>query len=197
MMYPRLRLLQRLLADEGAIFISIDDNELYNLMLLCNEIFGRKCFVANISWQRPYSMRNDSKGIAAEIEHILVYSKHQGWKPQKLSRTEGMDSKYKNPDNDPRGAWRNIVASAPNANTHQGMVYAIQNSMTGKYVYPPQGRCWALGQDQMLTAMNQWCKYELRDLHDDKERAENKRGNLRSSTDGVGAVNIFHRRGTN
>lgn len=172
MMYPRLRLLQRLLADEGAIFISIDDNELYNLKLLSDEIFGRNCFVANISWQRTYSMRNDSKGIAAEIEHILVYSKHQGWEPKKLSRTEGMDSKYKNPDNDPRGAWRNIVASAPNANTHQGMVYAIQNPMTGKYVYPPQGRCWALGQDQMLTAMNQWCKYELRDLHDDKERAE-------------------------
>ena len=172
MMYPRLRLLQKLLAEDGVIFISIDDHELYNLKALCDEIFGSNCFVANISWQRTYSMRNDSKGIAAEIEHILVYSKRQGWEPQKLGRTEGMDSKYKNPDHDPRGAWRNIVASAPNANTHQGMVYAIQNPVTGKYVYPPQGRCWALGQDQMLTAMNQWCKYELRDLHDDVERAE-------------------------
>lgn len=172
MMYPRLRLLHKLLARDGAIFISIDDNELYSLKMVCDEIFGGNCFVADISWQRTYSMRNDSKGIAAEIEHILVYSKYPGWMPQKLSRTEGMDSKYKNPDNDSRGAWRNIVASAPNANTHQGMVYAIQNPITGKYVYPPQGRCWALGQDQMLTAMNQWCKYELRNLHDDIERAE-------------------------
>ena len=72
MMYPRLKLLQRLLADDGAIFISIDDNEQANLKLICDEIFGNNNFVANISWQRTYSMRNDSQGIPAEIEHILV-----------------------------------------------------------------------------------------------------------------------------
>ena len=83
-----------------------------------------------------------------------------------------MDSKYKNPDNDPKGAWRNIVASAPGAATHQGMVYAIQNPLTGDFAYPPQGRCWSLGQDQMLNAMNEWCNYELKDLHDIEKRAE-------------------------
>ena len=71
MMYPRLKLLQRLLAEDGAIFISIDDNELYNLKAICDEIFGANCFVSNVSWQRTYSMRNDSKGIASEVEHIL------------------------------------------------------------------------------------------------------------------------------
>ena len=172
MMYPRLKLLQRLLADDGAIFISIDDNELYYLKAICDEIFGSTCFVADISWQRTYSMRNDVKGIAAEVEHILVYGKKPLWQPNKLKRTEQMNSKYKNPDNDPRGAWRNIVASAPNAATHQGMVYAIQNPTTGEYVYPPQGRCWSLGQDQMLEAMNQWCEYKLLDLHDNEKRAE-------------------------
>ena len=172
MMYPRLKLLHRLLAQDGAIFISIDDNELYNLKMICDEIFGFNNFVANTSWQRTYSMRNDVKGIASEVEHILVYSKQQDWQPNKLNRTEKMNSKYKNPDNDPRGAWRNIVASAPNAATHQGMVYAIQNPITGKYVYPPQGRCWALGQDLMLNAMNQWCEYELCDLKDYEERAK-------------------------
>ena len=94
------------------------------------------------------------------------------WQPNKLQRIEQMDSKYKNPDNDPRGAWRNIVASAPNAATHQGMVYAIQNLTTGEYAYPPQGRCWSLGQDQMLEAMNKWCEYKLVDLNDSKKRAE-------------------------
>ena len=153
MMYPRLKLLQRLLAEDGVIFISIDDNELYNLKSICDEIFGLSCFVSNISWQRTYSMRNDAKGIPAEVEHILVYGKRADWQPQKLERTESMDSKYKNPDHDPKGAWRNIVASAPNAATHQGMVYAIQNPITGKLNYPPQGRCWSLGQDQMLEAM--------------------------------------------
>lgn len=172
MMYPRLKLLQKLLADDGAIFISIDDNELYNLKFICDEIFGRNCFVANISWQRTYSMRNDSKGIAAEIEHILVYGKLPLWQPHRLKRTEKMDSKYKNPDKDPKGAWRNIVASAPDASAHQSMVYAIQNPLTGEYAYPPKGRHWSLGQEQMLTAMRQWANYKLEDLHDVDKRAE-------------------------
>lgn len=172
MMYPRLKLLHKLISKDGVIFISIDDNELYNLKMICDEIFGANCFVSNISWQRTYSMRNDAKGIPAEVEHILVYSKKTEWQPQKLARTESMDSKYKNPDNDPKGAWRNIVASAPNAITHQGMVYAIQNPITGEYAYPPQGRCWSLGQDQMLKAMCQWCDYHLIDLQDYDERAK-------------------------
>ena len=171
MMYPRLKLLHRLMAKDGVIFISIDDNELYNLKMICDEIFGSNSFVSNISWQRTYSMRNDAKGIPAEIEHILVYSKKTEWQPQKLARTESMDSKYKNPDNDPKGAWRNIVASAPDSIAHQGMVYAIQNPVTGEYVYPPHGRHWSLGQDQMLKAMCQWCDYHLVDLQDYDERA--------------------------
>ena len=170
-MSSRLRIAHSLLSSKGVIFISIDDNEQAPLRMLCDEIFGEECFVANISWQRTYSMRNDVKGIAAEVEYILVYGKLPDWQPRKLARTEKMDSKYKNPDNDPRGAWRNIVASAPNASTHQGMVYAIQNPLTGEYAYPPQGRCWALGQEFMLNAMNQWADYELRDISDNEERA--------------------------
>lgn len=172
MMYPRLKLLQKLLADDGAIFISIDDNELYNLKSICDEIFGANCFVSDISWQRTYSMRNDVKGIAAEVEHVLVYGKSPFWQPNKLKRTEQMNSKYKNPDHDPRGAWRNIVASAPDSVAHQGMVYAIQNPTTGEYVYPPKGRHWSLGQEQMLNAMNCWCTYRLADIHDERERSE-------------------------
>ncbi|ADU21616.1 site-specific DNA-methyltransferase [Ruminococcus albus] len=172
MMYPRLRIAKDLLSEDGAIFISIDEHEVGNLRKMCDEVFGGACFVSDVAWQRTYSMRNDVKGIAAEIEHVLVYGKQPAWQPKKLARTEKMDSKYKNPDNDPRGAWRNIVASAPNAATHQGMVYAIQNPITGEYAYPPQGRCWSLGQDFMLNAMNQWCDYELKNIHDDERRAE-------------------------
>lgn len=167
----RLKIARKLLSNKGTIFISIDDNEQAPLKMLCDSIFGEEFFVANVSWQRTYSMRNDSKGIASEVEHILVYSKSAEWNPKKLDRTAEMDAKYKNPDNDPKGAWRNIVASAPNAATHQGMVYAIQNPLTGEYCYPPQGRCWALGQDQMLSAMRQWCEYELVNLNDDEARA--------------------------
>ena len=171
MMYPRLKLLQRLLAEDGVIFISIDDNELYNLKFICDEIFGLSCFVSNISWQRTYSMRNDSQGIPAEIEHILVYSKKPMWIPSRLPRTKEMDSKYKNPDNDPQGPWQNTTAFAPGGTTHQGMVYAIQHPFTGKMMYPTKDAHWRYQQEQMLEIMRGWCNYELKELDDAHERA--------------------------
>lgn len=171
MMYPRLKLLQRFLAEDGVIFISIDTNELYNLKYICDEIFGSNCFVQDIAWQRTYSMRNDSKGLPAEIEHILVFSKAPNWNPNKLPRTEKMNSLYKNIDNDPLGAWQNTTPFAPGAITHQGMVYAIQHPFTGKMLYPSNNACWRYQQNQMLEYMQGWCDYELRDLGDAKERA--------------------------
>lgn len=170
MMYPRLRLLHKLLADDGAIFISIDDNELYNLKMICDEIFGRNCFVADVSWQRTYSTRNDSKGIVSEVEHILVYSGKPGWNPKKLPRTEEMDAKYKNPDHDVT-LWRSDNAYAPGAATHQGMVYAIQHPFTGEMLYPSNGRCWTFAQDTMLEIMRGWCEYELKEIDDVERRA--------------------------
>ena len=170
MMYPRLKLLYKLLADEGVIFISIDDAEYANLKLVCDEIFGSSCFVSNVSWQRTYSTRNDSKGIVNEVEHILVYSKKPDWMPNKLPRTDEMNSKYKNIDNDV-SPWRTSDAFAPGAATHQGMVYAIQHPFTGKMLYPSNGACWRYQQDTMIEIMNGWTRYELKDLHDEKERA--------------------------
>ncbi|QQO07579.1 site-specific DNA-methyltransferase [Breznakiella homolactica] len=170
MMYPRLKLLQKLLSDDGAIFISIDDTEYANLKTICDEIFGSNCFVSNISWQRTYSTRNDSKGIVNEVEHILVYSNQPNWNPDKLPRTAEMDSKYKNPDND-SVPWTSSDAFAPGAATHQGMVYAIQHPFTGKMIYPSNSACWRYQQDTMLEIMNGWTKYELKDLGDAKERA--------------------------
>lgn len=171
MMYPRLKLLQKLMAEDGVIFISIDDAEYANLKLICDEIFGANCFVSNISWQRTYSTRNDSKGIVNEVEHILVYSKLPDWQPSKLPRTVEMNAKYKNPDNDTT-LWRTDNAFAPGAASHQGMVYAIQHPFTGKLIYPGNARCWTFGQEQTLEIMRGWCDYELRDLHDDEKRAE-------------------------
>ena len=170
MMYPRLKLLQRLLADDGVIFISIDDNEQSNLKLICDEIFGVNCFVADTSWQRTYSTRNDSKGIVSEVEHVLIYSKQTNWNPNKLPRTAEMNSKYKNPDND-IAVWRTDNAYAPGAVSHQGMVYAIQHPFNGKMLYPSNGSCWRYQQETMLAIMNGWCEYELKEIDDINERA--------------------------
>jgi len=170
MMYPRLRLLQKLLADDGIIFISIDDNECASLKFVCDEIFGASCFVSDISWQRTYSTRNDSKGIVNEVEHILAYGKKPDWQPNKLPRTPEMNARYRNPDNDV-SLWRPDNAYAPGASTHQGMVYAIQHPFTGELLYPTPGRCWTFQQDYMLECMRGWCEYELRDIGDEERRA--------------------------
>ena len=171
MMYPRLKLLHRLMAKDGVIFISIDDNELYNLKMICDEIFGSNCFVSNISWQRTYSTRNDSKGIVNEVEHILCYSKQPNWQPNKLPRTAEMNSMYKNPDNDIQ-PWASDNPFAPGAATHQGMVYAIQNPFSGEFMYPSNSACWRYQQDTMLDIMNGWTEYELKDINDRAKRAE-------------------------
>lgn len=170
MMYPRLRLLQQLLSENGVIFISIDSNELKNLQLICDEVFGSNCFVNIISWQRTYSPRNDSKGIVNEVEYVLVYSKVQDWQPLKLPRTAEMDAKYANPDNDV-APWTSSDPNAPGASTHQGMVYAIQHPFTGELIYPASKSCWRYNQETMLDIMNGWCGYELRDIDDAKNRA--------------------------
>lgn len=170
MMYPRLRLLQQLLSENGVIFISIDSNELKNLQLICDEVFGSNCFVNIISWQRTYSPRNDSKGIVNEVEYVLVYSKMQDWQPLKLPRTAEMDAKYANPDNDV-APWASSDPSASGSSTHQGMVYAIQHPFTGELIYPASNAHWRYSQETMLDIMNGWCSYELRDIDDAKKRA--------------------------
>lgn len=169
-MSKRLKIAKKLLSDTGVIFISIDDNEQAQLKLLCDEIFRYEGFCGDISWQRSYSPRNDSKGISTEKEHILVYSKGTDWTPNTLPRTAEMNSKYKNPDND-FASWRSSDAFAPSAATHQGMVYAIQHPFTGKMIYPYKGACWPLQQDSMLEEMRKWGEYEYKLLDDDEERA--------------------------
>tara|TARA_B100000927_G_scaffold274734_1_gene254171 strand:- start:45 stop:821 length:777 start_codon:yes stop_codon:yes gene_type:complete len=103
--YPRLYIARELLREDGVIFISIDDNEVSQLKLVCDEIFGEANFVSNIVWQKKYSVSNDDPNIAAMHDHILVYRKTEAFSRRLLPRTEKQISRYKNPDNDPRGVW--------------------------------------------------------------------------------------------
>lgn len=170
MMYPRLELLRDFLSEDGSIWVSCDDNEGHYLKVIMDEVFGRGNFLADVSWQRTYSTRNDAKGMVTEVEHILSYAVNSGWMPNKLPRTAEMDAKYKNPDNDV-APWRSDNPFAPGAATHQGMVYAVQHPFTGKMIYPSRSACWRYQQDMMLEIMNGWCPYRLEDLHDARERA--------------------------
>lgn len=171
MIYPRLLLARDLLAADGAIFISIDDNESSNLRKICDEVFGAACFVGDVIWQKTYSPRNDSKGIPTVAEHLLCYGKSSGWVPKRLPRTESMNAGYGSPDGDGL-LWASGDPAAAGGASHQGMVYGIQHPFTGEVFYPPMGSHWRVGQPGLLSILNEWAPYELRDIDDAQRRAE-------------------------
>nr|WP_232364365.1 site-specific DNA-methyltransferase [Thermophilibacter immobilis] len=171
-MEPRLEVAHALLKRSGVIFVSNDDRENAELKLLMDEVFGSSCFAGNISWQKTYSPRNDKKGgFPTEIEHILVYGKEPDWLPGRLERSEEMNGRYGSPDGDDI-SWKAGDSTAPGASSHHGMVYAIQQPVTGKLLYPSNGRHWTLGQDEMYSNMCGWGDYELRTLDDAERRAK-------------------------
>jgi len=102
LMRDRLDVIKNLLSDDGSLWITIDDNESHYLKVMCDEIFGRNNFIANVIWQKKYSPQNDDQGITPSHDHILVYSKNRGkFKINLLPRTEDMNARYSNEDNDP------------------------------------------------------------------------------------------------
>lgn len=146
MMYPRLKLLQKLLSDDGAIFISIDDNEQTNLKLICDEIFGAGNFVAQVIWERAYAPINLKKHFSTSHDYIFCYAKKiDNLVCNGLQRKEETNNKYKNPDNDPRGLWRtDNLAVGPIV---EEQVYEIVTP-SGRKVMPPKGYCWRLTKER-------------------------------------------------
>ena len=115
MMLPRLKLLRELLSDDGAIFVSIDDNEVHRLRFLMDEVFGEDNFVATTIWQKVFSPKNSAKYFSEDHDFILVYARNlDGWTPNLLTRSEQATSRYKNPDGDPRGEWSSSDLTARN-----------------------------------------------------------------------------------
>ncbi len=140
MMTPRLKLLKELLREDGVIFISIDDHEAHRLRSALDEIFGNENFVATAIWQKKYAPQPDEKGLSATHEYLLIYSRTpEGWRPNLLARTEEAIARYKNPDNDPRGLWKNGDLSTKTKAA--GHSYPIKGP-SGKIHHPPAGRQW-------------------------------------------------------
>lgn len=134
MMYPRLELLRDFLSDDGAIFISIDDTEQAYLKIICDEIFGRNNFVCNTIWRTSDNSNNDSKKISIDHNSTLIYSKNNFWQPNKLL-DETKQSHFKNPTNDPRGAYFDgNPLNSPNPRPN--LCYEIE-SPTGFKIQPP------------------------------------------------------------
>ena len=146
MMKTRLEALYKLLSSDGSLWISIDDDESHYLKVLCDEIFGRNNFVANVIWQKKYSPQNDAKWLSDSHDHILVYAKKKDvWRPNLLPRGDKQNSYYKYDDNDGRGLWRtdNVLVKS----FSQSGVFAIMNLNTGEEFWPQKGSCWRFNEE--------------------------------------------------
>ena len=143
---PRIEILHRLLRTDGTLWISIDDDESHYLKVLCDEVFGRKNFVNNVIWEKKYSPQNDAKWLSDSHDHILVYAKNKDvWRPNLLPRTEEMDSRYKNPDNDLRGPWKSSDMSVKTYSANSDYPITLPS---GRIVNPPESRCWVVSEDR-------------------------------------------------
>jgi adenine-specific DNA-methyltransferase len=145
MMYSRLRLARNLLRDDGVVFISIDDNEVHNLRQLCAEVFGDENFIATIIWQKVYSPKSSASWFSEDHDYVLVFARHKiCWTPRLLSRSEEMDLRFKNLDDDPRGPWKAVDMSA--RNRYDAGIYAVQSPSGRKIPGPPTGRYWVFNE---------------------------------------------------
>lgn len=144
-MYQRLLLAKELLADDGVIFVSIDDNELFRLGMLMDRVFGEGNFIANVIWQKVYSPKNTAQHFSDDHEYIVVYARRrEQWVPNPISRSADQDRAYRNRDNDPRGPWKAGDISA--RNFYGEGSYSITTPSGRKIERPPSGRYWVVSE---------------------------------------------------
>ena len=144
LMRERIGVIRGLLSDDGSLWITIDDNECHYLKVLCDEVFGRQNFVANVVWEKKYARQNDAKWFSTSHDHILIYARDKSkWRPNKLERTPDQLKGYSNPDNDPRGLWQSVVYTCAKTRAERpNLYYPITQPRTGKAIYPSETRVW-------------------------------------------------------
>ncbi len=147
LMRPRLDLLRKLVSNDGSVWISIDDEECHYLKVLCDEVFGRKNFIASVIWRKNYAPKSSARHLSVDHDYILIYAKDAAaWTPNLMPRTAKMNSTYKNPDNDPRGSWRpnNLAAR----NFYSKGTYSIK-CPSGRIIEgPPKGSYWRVSEEK-------------------------------------------------
>jgi adenine-specific DNA-methyltransferase len=149
LMRDRLEIIRRLLAEEGSLWITIDDNEAHYLKVLCDEIFGRINFIASVVWRKNYSPKSSAKHFSVDHDYVLIYAKNSGrWMINPMPRSEKQDKAYKNPDNDFRGVWKTSDLSA--RNPYSLGVYSV-TCPSGRVIDgPPKGRFWSISKEKLL-----------------------------------------------
>lgn len=149
-MKSRLEAARRLLSTQGSLWITVDETESHYLKVLCDQIFGRDCFVTDVAWRSADSSNNDAKRFSVDHNNILVYARQAGWLSKRLERTEENNAHYTNDDNDPNGPWfsGNVSSPHPRANLR----YRIQTP-SGNWIDPPaNGWRWSKERvDEMIS----------------------------------------------
>ena len=150
MMYPRLVLLRELLADDGSLWITIDDDEAHYLKVLCDEVFTRNNFVSNVIWQKKFSPQNDAKWLSDMHDHVLVYAKNKRvWRPVKLKITNGSKKDRGIDDGDIRGHWLSVDYTCnKNKFERPNLYYPIINPNTLKEIWPKETAVWRFSQER-------------------------------------------------
>ena len=159
LMRDRLEIIRNLLSDDGSLWITIDDNEAHYLKVLCDEVFGRSNFVASCVWEKDKGGRGDAD-ISLSHDYILIYAKEKSvWAKKRnlLPRTETQLGRFKNPDADPRGAWRQGDDGTAKSGTEKQRFEVVLPS--GRKVKPPPGRYWAFSQETLEIARTEGRAY--------------------------------------
>jgi len=146
-MYPRLVLLKQFLRQDGAIFVSIDDNEVASLRLLMDEVFGANNFVATVLWQKKYAVANDHKSIAPMHDYLLVYQRSSQWQRNLLPRGDEKNEQYKFEDE--KGIFRSSdYTCSKTAEERPNLYYPVRNPNTSEEIWPKRTRVWAYSQEE-------------------------------------------------
>ena len=153
MMWPRLELLRELLAEDGSVWVQLDDNEAHYARVILDELMGRRNFIADVAWQKSYAVRSNAEFVSTSTEHIFWYCKNrENYHPNQIPRTGRQRDRFSNPDNDPRGPWQSITFTISLLSGERGRQYAKTGtspnlyeviSPSGTSISSPQGRCWA------------------------------------------------------
>ena len=147
-LWPRLELLRDLLAEDGSIWVSIDDNEAHYLKVIMDEVFGRSNFIDTVIWRKNYSPKSSARHFSSDHDYILVFARNPDlFQPNLMPRTERQNKAYKNPDNDPRGPWKTSDLSA--RNPYSLGKYSITTPSGRVIEGPPEGRYWVIKKEKM------------------------------------------------
>lgn len=162
---PRLEVIRQLLSEEGSLWITIDDNEAHYLKVLCDEVFGRENFVANAVWQKKSSPQANAVWLSDSHDHVLIYARSKArWRPCLLPRSEEAIARYKNPDNDHRGAWTSGDCTISLTGGQRGAQFAKTGfsaniyeitTPSGRKLLPPPGTCWRFSRERFAELVSE------------------------------------------